>query len=175
MPQFIELTIGLPTNRCAYMNTTLKADVPTLQAAADIFSSALDKVTSIEGMVFSFTMQPYPLSLLKRTAPAGGNVLGLDPTDGPLVSVLILLYWKNKSDDETVLSTARGIIEAIDKDAVAKGTSVRFKYLNYAFDFQDPIGSYGIENQKKLQDASRKYDPDGLFQKGVPGGFKIFP
>ncbi|KAK8121695.1 hypothetical protein PG984_010365 [Apiospora sp. TS-2023a] len=160
--------------RCAYMNTTVKADGPTLHAATEIFKPAFEKVKSIEGMVFSFTMQPYPVSLLKRTAPAGGNVLGLDPAGGPLVSILILLYWNKQSDDE-VLSTARGVIEAIDQDAAAKGTLVQYKYLNYAFDFQDPIGSYGQENRKKLQDASRKYDPDGLFQKGVPGGFKLFP
>lgn len=29
-------------------------------------------------------------------------------------------------------------------------------------------------NVDKLQDASRKYDPDGLFQKGVPGGWRLF-
>ncbi|KAK8064571.1 hypothetical protein PG994_007209 [Apiospora phragmitis] len=161
--------------RCAYMNTTVKVDAPTLHAATEIFKPALEKVKSIDGMVFSFTMQPYPVSLLKRTAPAGGNVLGLKPADGPLVSILILLYWNKQSDDEVVLSTARSVIEAIDKDATARGTLVRYKYLNYAFDFQDPIGSYGQENRKKLQDASRKYDPDGLFQKGVPGGFKLFP
>lgn len=101
-------------------------------------------------------------------------MLGLDPADGPLVSILLLFYWNKQSDDEVVLGTARGVIEAIDKDAAAKGTLVPHKYLNYAFDFQDPIGSYGQENRKKLQDASRKYDPDGLFQKGVPGGFKLF-
>ncbi|KAK7994443.1 hypothetical protein PG991_016031 [Apiospora marii] len=161
--------------RCAYMNTTVKADGPTLHAAAKTFEPALEKVRAIDGMVFSFTLQPYPVSLLKRTEPAGGNVLGLNPADGPLVSILILLYWNQQSDDELVLGTARNVIEAIDKDAAARGTLVPYKYLNYAFDFQDPIGSYGQENRKKLQEASRKYDPDGLFQKEVPGGFKLFP
>ncbi|KAK7913980.1 hypothetical protein PG985_011683 [Apiospora marii] len=161
--------------RCAYMNTTVKADGPTLHAAAKTFEPALEKVRAIDGMVFSFTLQPYLVSLLKRTEPAGGNVLGLNPADGPLVSILILLYWNQQSDDELVLGTARNVIEAIDKDAAARGTLVPYKYLNYAFDFQDPIGSYGQENRKKLQEASRKYDPDGLFQKEVPGGFKLFP
>ncbi|KAI0006957.1 hypothetical protein F4779DRAFT_643667 [Xylariaceae sp. FL0662B] len=32
----------------------------------------------------------------------------------------------------------------------------------------------GAENRQKLRDVSKKYDPDGLFQKGVPGGFKLF-
>lgn len=74
------------------MNTTVKADEATLQAASEIFSKALEKVKSFEGIVCSFTLQPYPLSLLKKTPPAGGNSLGLDPTDGPLVSVLLLMY-----------------------------------------------------------------------------------
>lgn len=53
--------------RFAYMNTTVKADGPTLHAATDIFKPALEKVKSIDGIVFSFCMQPYPVSLLKRT------------------------------------------------------------------------------------------------------------
>ncbi|KAK8097551.1 uncharacterized protein PG998_013037 [Apiospora kogelbergensis] len=48
------------------------------------------------------------------------------------------------------------------------------KDLDYAFSFQDPTGSYGHENRIKLQDTSQKYNPKGLFQPGVPGGFKLF-
>ncbi|KAK6822540.1 hypothetical protein PG987_014085 [Apiospora arundinis] len=161
--------------RYAYINTTVKVDVATLQAAADIFSPCLDRVKAINGMVFSFTMQPYPVSLLKRTEPAGGgegDVLGLSPHDGPLVSILLLLYWNKTEDDETVLGTAKEILEAIDTDAAARGMSVPFKYLDYAFSFQDPIDKYGLENQTKLQEASRRYH--GMLQNGVPGGFKLF-
>lgn len=167
--------LDLTTNRCAYMNTTVKPDVTTLQKASEIFSKALEVVKGIEGIVCSFTLQPYPLSLLEQTAPAGGNTLGLNPADGPLVSVLLLMYWKNKSDDEKILEIARGVLETIEKDAASRGTAVPYKYLNYAFNFQDPFGSYGTENKKKLQEASKRYDPEGLFEKGVPGGFKLFP
>ncbi|EPE34586.1 FAD-binding protein [Glarea lozoyensis ATCC 20868] len=133
--------------RCAYMNTTIRPDVATIKAASDIFSKALEQVKGFEGIVSSFTLQPYPKSLLQKT---------------------------NKSDDETILATAKGVIEAIDKEAVAKGQDVAYKYLNYAFDFQNQIGSYGVKNKEMLQEVSRKYDSEGLFQKGVPGGFKLF-
>lgn len=46
-------------------------------------------------------------------------------------------------------------------------------YLNYADKTQDPLSSYGPKNVKKMKDAARKYDPKGVFQKLVPGGFKI--
>jgi hypothetical protein len=160
--------------RCAYMNITVKADVATLLAASDIYTAALDPIKPAAGIICSLTLQPYAVSLLKQSVALGGNSLGLDPADGPLVSVLLLTYWADKSDDEQILAVMRGALEDIRKQAVEKGTAIDFVYLNYAFNFQDPIGTYGAENKRRLQEVSKKYDPEGLFQKGVPGGFKLF-
>jgi hypothetical protein len=160
--------------RCAYITTTVKADTATLKAAADAYVAALDPLKECEGITCSFTLQPYPTSLLEKSASLGGNVLGLDPADGPLVSILALNWWKNQGDDEKIVGTFRNVIEGIDRDAAARGTAVPFKYMNYAWDFQDPIASYGEENKAFLQKVSRAYDPEALFQKGVPGGFKLF-
>ncbi|OJD15367.1 hypothetical protein AJ78_04372 [Emergomyces pasteurianus Ep9510] len=165
---------AMDRQRCAYMNTTLKADITTLQAVADIYTSALDPLKSLEGLICSLTLQPYPNSLLKKSALHGGNSLGLDPADGPLVSVLLLTYWKNNSDDEIVLGVMKETLEKVEKAAVSRNQAADFKYMNYSFNFQDPIGSYGPENKQKLQKVSQKYDPEGLFQKSVPGGFKLF-
>lgn len=159
--------------RCAYMNTTVKADAPTLAAAAETYLAALEPLKECEGITCSLTLQPYSASLLRKSAELGGNVLGLSPVDGPLVSVLALTWWKDKADDEKIVGTFGKVIEAIDRDAASRGTAVPFKYMNYAGNFQDPIGSYSEENRAFLQEVSRKYDPDGVFQKGVPGGFKL--
>ncbi|KAH9909566.1 FAD-binding domain-containing protein [Xylariomycetidae sp. FL2044] len=160
--------------RSNYMNTTVKADADTLKAAAKIFQKAIEPLKSIENVLLSFTLQPYPATLLRKSATQGGNVLGLDPELGSLVSILFLTFWEHKEDDEKVMSTLREALAAIDREAEARKTLVPFKYLNYADTTQDPIGSYGVENVKKLQDVSGIYDPDGLFQKGVPGGWKLF-
>lgn len=48
-----------------------------------------------------------------------------------------------------------------------------YRYLNYAWDDQDPIASYGRESVQKLQLAKKRYDPDGVFTHLVRGGFKI--
>jgi len=45
--------------------------------------------------------------------------------------------------------------------------------LNYADNTQDPLASYGSASVKKMKAAAKKYDPSGVFQKLVPGGFKI--
>lgn len=160
--------------RCAYMNTTVRADAPTLHAAAEAYLAAVEPLKGCEGITCSLTLQPYPASLLRRSEELGGNVLGLSAGDGPLVSILALTWWKDKADDEKITKTFRKVIETIDGDAATRGTAVPFKYMNYAWDFQDPISSYGDENQAFLQEVSKKYDPDRLFQKGVPGGFKLF-
>jgi hypothetical protein len=45
------------------------------------------------------------------------------------------MYWKNESDDENVMATAKLIIEAIDEDATARRQEVPDKYLKYALGF----------------------------------------
>ncbi|OTA76491.1 hypothetical protein M434DRAFT_88032 [Hypoxylon sp. CO27-5] len=156
--------------RCAYINTTVKADVPTLKAASDTYIAAIGPLKTLEGIICSLTLQPYSVSLLDKC----DNSLGMDTSDGPLVSILLLTWWKNQDDDETIIQTFKGVLEKIDADATSRGTAVPFKYLNYAYSFQDPIRSYGVKNGEKLREVSRKYDPEGIFQKGVPGGFKLF-
>lgn len=84
------------------------------------------------------------------------------------MSILAFTCWQNKEDYEKIAEAIREVIEAIDQDAVSRGTSVPFKHLKYGWDFQDPINSYGIENKQALQEASRKYYSKGLFQKGGP-------
>ncbi|KAI0016758.1 hypothetical protein F4780DRAFT_797372, partial [Xylariomycetidae sp. FL0641] len=160
--------------RCAYMNLTVKADVPTLQAASDIYTAGLGPVKSVEGVTLSFTLQPYPVSLIERSEANGGNSLGLEASDGPLVSLLLLSYWSKKSDDDAVLTMMTTSLEKMKQDAASKGQLVPYVYMNYAFTNQDPIQSYGAGNKEALQQASKKYDPEGLFQKACPGGFKLF-
>lgn len=60
-------------------------------------------------------------------------------------------------------------------DAVAKGfhTDNDFLYLNFAGGFQKPLASYGNESLESMKRVAKKYDPNGVFQKLVPGGFKL--
>lgn len=165
--------VKLTDIRVSYMNIVVKADTSTLQAASTIYTTAISNITSILGLICSLTLQPYPVSLLEKSTSNGGNSLGLSSSDGPLISVLLLTTWQNKSDDEIIFSTMNSVLESIKAESVAKKTSVDYIFMNYAASFQDPISSYGAENKRKLQEVSKKYDPEGLFQKNVPGGFKL--
>lgn len=48
-----------------------------------------------------------------------------------------------------------------------------FTYLNYAAPAQNPLASYGDVNVQFLKNVATKYDPEGVFQRLMPGGFKI--
>lgn len=160
--------------RVAYMNIHVKMDSATLKSASDIFLAGIQPIHGVENITSSLTLQPYAVSLLEKTSNNGGNVLGLGPSNGPIMSVLLLTWWDNPSDDNLVLGTIKSVLEQIKSDASARGTLIPFIYMNYAFNHQDVIGSYGSVNKKFLQTVSKKYDSRGLFQKGVPGGWKLF-
>lgn len=156
------------------MNVTVKADVETLTSGGDIWCEELESVKDAAGLMCSYTLQPYPVSQLRKTRTAGGNVLGLAPGNGPLVNVLLLTYWADKSDDERVTAFMQRALRRIEQNADARGQLVPFIYWNYAFSHQDALQSYGRENVRKLQEVSKKYDPKGVFQEACPGGFKLF-
>ncbi|CAJ2500461.1 Uu.00g033140.m01.CDS01 [Anthostomella pinea] len=155
--------------RSAYMNTHVRANIACLLAGAKIWQAALEPIKSCEGLICSYTLQPYPLSLLAASDTKGGNSLGLDAAHGPVVSIALLGYWNNAGDDDRILNAFKGALEKIDQEAKTSGQALDFKFMNYSFTFQDPIGSYGSENKMRLQDVSRKFDPEDVFQKGVPG------
>ncbi|KAK7932547.1 FAD-binding domain-containing protein [Apiospora marii] len=160
--------------RCLYMNVCVKADVETLITGGNIWCEELEPVKDAAGLMCSYTLQPYPVSQLRKTSENGGNVLGLDPDNGPVINVLLLSYWAGKNDDERVTSFMQKALKRIERNAKDRGTLVPFIYWNYAFLDQEALQSYSEENVRKLRAASKKYDPDGVFQTACPGGFKLF-
>lgn len=46
-------------------------------------------------------------------------------------------------------------------------------YLNYASSRQESLGSYSAKNLEYMRKVAETYDPEGVFQTRVPGGFKL--
>ena len=61
----------------------------------------------------------------------------------------------------------------MEKEMTSIGAHNAFTYLNYAASSQDPLASYGDANVRFLKHVAKKYDPHGVFQTLMPGGFKI--
>lgn len=86
---------------------------------------------------------------------------------------LFNLAWNGAQYDARVRQVAGQVIGRLQKYTRSMGALKDFQYLNYAFEDLDPIGSYGPDNVRKIKEVSAKYDPLGVFQKLVPGGFKL--
>ncbi|KAI4150904.1 MAG: hypothetical protein LQ340_003815 [Diploschistes diacapsis] len=152
---------------------------PFLSEVVAIWNSSTTSLVSgsspVANFLYSLALQPLSASQFAASTAAGGNAMGLTASSGPLVLLDLTTQWTNSADDTRVLNATRSVISAIKKASQQQGLSSNFIYLNYASKEEDPIGGYGGASKAQLQGVSRKYDPRGLFQKAVPGGFKLFP
>ncbi|CAJ2500627.1 Uu.00g034800.m01.CDS01 [Anthostomella pinea] len=71
------------------------------------------------------------------------NSLGFAPGSTPhenIVLALFSFYWPDATDSTSVDSVAKSLVMSVQQ---LVGEEIKFKYLNYAAAWQDPIGSYG--------------------------------
>jgi FAD/FMN-containing dehydrogenase len=61
----------------------------------------------------------------------------------------------------------------MEEYAVANNTAHPYRFSNYSSEWQSPLRGYGADNMKLMQQVSQRYDPEGLFQTGCLGGFKL--
>lgn len=162
-----------PGRRQVFATTTIKNDSATLAAAHAAYRDAITSIrrVNVKGLVWTLVLQPLLPDWVRK---GDANPLGLhDWTHGPLVIVSFTVNWAECRDDDFVKTTTRRAVEQIDAVALANNTGHRYRYLNYCAEWQRPFESYGEENWRFLQGVSRRYDPEGLFQKGCVGGFKL--
>jgi len=162
-----------PGRRQVFDTITVQNDLPTLSATHKAYSEAIAvlRPARIKGLVWTLVLQPLLPFWVRKGDP---NPLGLDNGPStPLVIVMFAVNWDESRDDGFVKSTLRQTTERIDAAARARGTDHPWRYLNNCAEWQRPFEGYGQENLRFLQDVSKRYDPDGLFQKGCVGGFKL--
>lgn len=140
-----------------------------------MFKQSVPQLAPVPNLSASITIQPIPPAITSKSGPLGGNSMGLDPADGALVLCLLSATWDTIADDALVNNVLDSLNEQIVATAKAQGLWNDWVYLNYAGKGQDPIGGYGAGNKARLRATSAKYDPKKVFQKNVPGGFKLFP
>lgn len=147
-----------------------------LNALYDVWNASIFDVAAVPGILWSIGIQPINSAVTSKGARKGGNSLGLplSPPSGSLVLALLSATWNNGTDSTAVGVAADKLLSNIIKASTASGTFNRFIALNHAGKDQDPISGYGRKIKTHLQAVSKKYDPFGIFQTAVPGGFKLF-
>ncbi|KAI4245568.1 MAG: hypothetical protein L6R40_002369 [Gallowayella cf. fulva] len=168
----IELATGSPPGkRALFITFSHGLSAALLTQIYRIADTALQPIKLVPGLVYSLTFQPLPTAITTKAANA--NSLGLDASDGNLVLTLLTISWVSPTDDVAVTAAANTWLKAAKAASVKAGLSNEHVYLNYAAPGQDPIAGYGAANKAALRRVSRKYDLDQIFQKAVPGAFKL--
>lgn len=151
--------------------TTHGTTVGMLKATYTAWSQSLSVVEGIAGIVWSISLEPLPRAIYGKKA--GSNALGLEDRSGPLVVALLSATWTSAEDDSAVEEAARDLFDAIEKEARRLGEYDSFVYLNYAAPWQKPLESYGEQRVELLKKVRQEVDPNGVFTRQVPGGFKL--
>ena len=124
--------------------------------------------------VGEITFQALPAPPRYGTSP---NSLGFRPEETPekdLVFLQIIFTFEDAAATDGFEEALKDLVKLVEGLTKGEGVFHRYKYLNFAASFQDPLGSYGGVELEKMKKAARRYDPTGIFQKQVPGGFKLF-
>ncbi|KAI1086691.1 FAD binding domain-containing protein [Rostrohypoxylon terebratum] len=120
--------------------------------------------------------QPLPAYMAQISHQKGGNMLGLDSIsyNGILWSIGVAV---DPSEGEAAFAVAQvetSIFTArIKEETKLLNGEMDFVYLNYADARQDALGSYGAANIQHIREVASAYDPTQVFQRRIPGGFKI--
>jgi hypothetical protein len=138
------------------------------------FVKSLEAVMAPEDFFTQMFLQPLPSYRWAIGKKHGGNVLGLDDLKN---NALLYTVGVGVLSDEAPREKAHELVNKMGANlsdfAESVGGGMNFIYLNYAGSEQDPLSSYGTANVAFMKDVAARYDPAGIFQNRVRGGYKI--
>ncbi|KAF2730850.1 FAD-binding domain-containing protein [Polyplosphaeria fusca] len=160
-------------NRTFYATCTVRPDAQLMATIHALFREALDTIRDAEGLTFALNYHPLSVAMLQNSLATGGNAFDIPPSDGPLLILLVNPTWASTADDERVTNATKTLFQRIRTVAIEKGLLHRYIFPNYAMGEEDVLAGYGEESLKRLREVRKRVDPEGLWQRGVPGGFKL--
>ncbi|KAE8371597.1 FAD-binding domain-containing protein [Aspergillus bertholletiae] len=158
-----------------FLTLTFKNDPRVIQHAVSIQNGFINEAKASaksKNYTLCSLFQPFPSLFGKIGNQKGGNVLGLDESDDDHILYLIDFSWENSADNDFFNALGHQLLHDVESYAERIHADYRYIYLNYAGPGQNPLRSYGEHNLMELATVAEKYDPSGVFQTQVPGGFK---
>ncbi|KAJ5106858.1 hypothetical protein N7456_003533 [Penicillium angulare] len=145
------------------INTTFFNELPKLYA----------QVPSANISTIQLDWQPIGADWIEASEARGGNALGLDSSQVYLCYAEVV-EWIGSAYDDVVASWVEETTYAINNATQKAGLYDAFNYMGDAAGFQSIFPGYGAGNHQKLIKIAQKYDPNGVFQTLMPGGFKVY-
>lgn len=152
---------------------TFRNSVGMLQDAFSLYNASIAEMTHIEGAALSLSLEPLVPLLAQKSKERGGNVMGVHPPPEGAILALLSLTFAHAADYAEMDRVSQKLLDGITGAAEKRGALEEFVDMNHAKGSQDVLRSYGADNFAFLQATARAYDPSGVFQRLMPGGFKL--
>lgn len=166
-------------HRASRSTLLFRNDPQILRRAAELHEEwveTLKQAIDPDSFATRIFLQPIPSYMAQISKRRGGNMLGLDKVhDNAIMWTAFLAVDEELGEVPHALGQAemRKMTAKLKEFTESVQGDLGFLFLNYADVTQDTLGSYGVENVQHMRDVAAKYDPTGVFQNRIPGGFKI--
>lgn len=170
IPELVNLPKD-PQVNWALQGRTYGANAKLISRIFDIANETFSGFHIPGSLQWTLAFAPLPTVLVARGA--NQNVMGTLPDQGNAVLLYIMASWSDSASSSLVNSKAKEVLDKINAVAKRMGLMHKYVYANFAGIDQKPYVSYGAKNHAFLRQVAKQYDPRGVFQKLVPGGFKL--
>ncbi|KAL1639832.1 hypothetical protein SLS58_007576 [Diplodia intermedia] len=137
------------------------------------FATVAEHFGDIEGWITGLAYNIISTEYVLAGINDGGDPMGLDPNAGPYLWVEESITWSHAKDDAKIQAFYEEVNEKITAQLEPLGVLHPFLYMNDVNQVQDVFAGYPKSSVQMLQMIRDKYDPDMVFTKQMPGGFKV--
>ncbi|KAI0441389.1 hypothetical protein F4803DRAFT_552156 [Xylaria telfairii] len=164
-----------------YYNTfftlSVKNDARIVTKASELHDRLVAELKSFipdGNFITQCLLQPLPCHYGQKSASTGGNIMGVEnqAVDGLLFVAVVMV--KTLEQEAFAYPRVRQWVDDLKAFASRIENGIlTWVYMNYADKSQAVLQSYGAENVRRMKSVAAQYDPDQVFQKLCPGGFKL--
>jgi hypothetical protein len=169
----VSVDIDRVVPRWTFGATTLLLDNATYVDVAKITQEQSTQLSVLNGGSMVLMPQPISVSMIEESKSRGMSPMTKNLVKKPQMWFCINMGWNLESDDVRVGEILMETLKRIEELTKKRGLYHEFVFLNDAYATQDPFRSFGTNVYRKLERISRTVDPQGIFQKRLPGGFKL--
>ncbi|KAI1486127.1 hypothetical protein F5X96DRAFT_682271 [Biscogniauxia mediterranea] len=162
--------------RNVWFSITFKNDERFIKKAVSMHEEFVEswKPLSPDGdFICHAIVQSIPTIFAQHSVKKGGNVLGLERLTENAIMFQAQLAFQGEEREAEARRRMVEYRETLKQYTADLDGALEWEYINYEDYTQDPLKSYGEENVAFLRQVAAKYDPAGVFQRRMPGGFKI--
>ncbi|KAI1874500.1 hypothetical protein JX265_004708 [Neoarthrinium moseri] len=147
---------------------TFVNDEQMILEAYNIMIAASSKLTGVAGAAIGLTLRPIVPSMIRPD-----DVLGLEVPAQGLIQTIGSVQFNLTADYSLMNNVADQMLSDLEAAAKRLGVYNRYIDMNHAKTEQKVLEGYGSQNYELLKAVAGKYDPKGVFQNLMPGGFKL--